>query len=264
MLLRHYLQFIFYGIWVILFSLTPSWSATPTLNVPLKDLQENLEYFIQHNNPSSTPLGEKIPSLESLGTIQDNDPSLRPKLIYTYKDRDHTLKEKLTHVGSLYALGWAAFYLSQPDTVAHEGSWKKYKKNFGDLVFDKDEPVWNWLIHPISGSQMYLFYRANGYTRPESLKMTFIQSALFEFTTEIYTEPASIQDLYQTPVIGTCLGVFLEEASLRLINSRYPLGVFLGHIINPATLFWFYEGRVYVYPQVHPKKGSGLSLYMEF
>ena len=35
------------------------------------------------------------------------------------------------------------------------------------------------------------------------LGVDFIQSTLFEFLIEIYTEPASIQDLIQTPILGS-------------------------------------------------------------
>jgi hypothetical protein len=40
--------------------------------------------------------------------------------------------------------------------------------------------------------------------------MAAISSALFEFTVEVYTEPASVQDLYQTPILGSILGLGLE------------------------------------------------------
>ncbi len=187
-----------------------------------------------------------------------------PEYRYGYINRRHTTEESLKHIAAIYGVTWVVYPLTQPDVVREKGSWKNYRRNFGQLVFDKDEPFWNWFVHPISGSQLYLYYRANGYNRVDSLGMAFISSTLFEFTVEIYTEPASIQDLYQTPVIGSFLGVGLENLSLYLLNSGNAFGRTLGHIINPATLFWFYEGKVQIIPQTNFNNSHGLLFTMEF
>lgn len=190
--------------------------------------------------------------------------SRRPMYRYSYIDRRHSTEESLKHIAAIYGVTWLVYPLTQPDVVREKGSWKNYRRNFGELVFDKDEPFWNWFVHPISGSQLYLYYRANGYNRIDSLGMAFISSTLFEFTVEIYTEPASIQDLYQTPVIGSFLGVGLENLSLYLLNSGNAFGRAIGHIINPATLFWFYEGKVQIIPQTNLNNRHGLLFTMEF
>lgn len=191
-----------------------------------------------------------------------------PKYHFGYFDRDHTFTESAKLVGYVYAASWVGYPLSQPKVFRDQGSFTNYRKNFGHLVFDRDEPFWNWLVHPLSGSQLFLFYRANGYGRINSLAMSFISSTLFEFTVEIYTEPASIQDLYQTPILGSILGVGLETLSLYLINTGNALGKIIGHTINPWTLFKFFEGKVRVYPHYREtennhKKG-GLVFYAEF
>jgi hypothetical protein len=187
-----------------------------------------------------------------------------PNYRWGYIERPHSFEENRNHVLGIYAASWALYPLSQPKVVRKKGSWRKYKENFGDLVFDRDEPFWNWFVHPISGSQLYLYYRANGYSRTESLGMTIISSTLFEFTIEIYTEPASIQDLYQTPILGSALGVVLENFSMYLLNTGNAFGRFLGHALNPATLFWFYEGRVQVIPTTNFKNKGGLHVFAEF
>jgi len=184
--------------------------------------------------------------------------------LYGYIDRSHTTKESMKHIAAMYAVSWAVYPLSQPEIFREKGSFKRYKRNFGKLVFDRDEPFWNWFVHPISGSQLYLYYRANGYDRINSLGMTFISSTLFELTVEIYTEPASVQDLYQTPILGSLLGVGLENLSMYLLNTGNAMGRFLGHVINPATLFWFYEGKVLITPRTNFKNSGGLFLTAEF
>ena len=183
---------------------------------------------------------------------------------YTYINRRHSKKETMKHIAALYGVTWMVYPLTQPDVVRKKGSWENYKNNLGKLVFDKDEPFWNWFVHPISGSQLYLYYRANGYSRIDSLGLAAISSTLFEFTVEIYTEPASVQDLYQTPVIGSFLGVGIETLSLYLLNTGNSFGKFFGHVINPATLFWFYEGKVRMLPQTNFRNRHGVMFSMEF
>jgi hypothetical protein len=183
---------------------------------------------------------------------------------YSYIDRDHSEKETLKHVGIMYAASWAVYPLSQPKVFREQGSWREYKKNFGQVVFDRDEPFWNWFVHPISGSQLYLYYRANGYDRINSLGLTFISSTLFEFTVEIYTEPASIQDIYQTPILGSILGVGLENLSLYLLNTGNVVGRFFGHVTNLSTLFPYFEGKVRIIPRTNFKSNGALYMVAEF
>ena len=182
---------------------------------------------------------------------------------YTYIDREHSLGEDIAHLGILYPLGWIGYYITQKSTFNNVGSWETYKDNFGRLVFDKDEPLWNWLVHPMSGSQMYLYFRANGYSRLAALRMTAIEGAIFEFTTEIWTEKASVQDLYQTPIFGSLLGLVVETSSMALLNSDNSALKIIGHIINPATLFWFYEGKVLVTPNLSRDTAS-MEAFIEF
>ena len=182
---------------------------------------------------------------------------------YEYRDRTHTTGETVKYLGLVYLASWAVYPTTQLDTVRNHGSFTNYRHNFGQIVFDNDEPVWNWMVHPLSGSQLFLFYRANGYSRIDSLGLAFISSTLFEFTIEIYTEPASIQDLYQTPILGSIFGLGLENLSLYLLNSNSKVARFFGHIINPCSIFGFFEGKVQVVPQIDGKK-KGLTLITTF
>jgi len=190
--------------------------------------------------------------------------SRRPKYFYSYFDRSHERQESLHYIAAVYAMSWGFYPLTQPKTFMRDGSFRNYRHNFGRLVFDQDEPFWNWFVHPLSGSQLYLFYRANGYSRSSSLGMSFISSTLFEFTVEIYSEPASVQDLYQTPILGAVLGMGLEGISMYLLNTGNPVGKFFGHLVNPSTLFWFYEGKIQLSPTINRWGGPGLNLYAEF
>lgn len=194
----------------------------------------------------------------------DSSSSRETKWRYEYIDRRHSKAETWSHLGGIYLVSWALYPLSQPSVFRDKGSFKRYGDNFGKVVFDRDTPFWNWLVHPISGSQLFLYYRANGYNRVDSMALAFISSTLFEFTIEIYTEPASVQDIYQTPVLGSILGLGIENLSLWLLNTGHPIAKFIGHTINPSTLFWFFEGKVRMVPQIDGKGGGGVTFLYEF
>ena len=168
---------------------------------------------------------------------------------YGYNDRTHTAEEMVKDVAIVYGLTWVFYPLVQPKVFKVHDGISQYKNNFGKLVFDKDEPIWNFFVHPISGSQLFLLYRAQGYSRMGALGLTTISSTLFEVTVEILTEPASVQDLYMTPILGTVLGLGIETLSMSLLNSGTTAGKIVGHIINPATLLPMYEGRTLIIPR---------------
>ncbi len=222
---------------------------------------------IYANSIKNTPQDSSFQGayLDSIFKEPQPDPDTKKRkanYLYAYKDRDHSLLEDIKNQGLLYGLGWAFYPITQPKILKGNGGFDTYGNNFGKLVFDKDEPFWNWFVHPISGSQLYLFYRADGYARVEAFKMAFITSLLFEFTIEIFTEPASVQDLYQTPVLGSILGLSIENFSMYLLNTGHPLSMFFGHLINPATLLPIYEGKTIIAPTVNSSGSTidGLSL----
>lgn len=184
---------------------------------------------------------------------------------YGYNDRTHTTEETIKNVGIVYGLTWVFYPLVQPKVFKVHDGVSQYKNNFGKLVFDKDEPVWNFFVHPISGSQLFLLYRAQGYSRMEALGLTTISSTLFEATVEILTEPASVQDLYMTPILGTVLGLGIETLSMSLLNSGIPAAKIFAHIINPATFLPLYEGRTLIIPKFEQEdKGAMVKMELMF
>ncbi|MFW7381326.1 MAG: DUF3943 domain-containing protein [Oligoflexus sp.] len=183
---------------------------------------------------------------------------------FAYQEREFSLVEQVEHVSVVYAVTWVVYPVFQPDIMAGKrGSWQDYRNNFGRTVFDQDEPFWNGLVHPLSGSQLYLFYRGLGYERSHSFLMTFISSTLFEYTVEIYSEPASIQDLYQTPVFGTTLGYGLEILSVDLLNRDSAFANFMGRIVNPMS--YLVDSTTYsMTPVTNLKDYYGFQLRMEW
>lgn len=212
--------------------------------------------FLACFSPSQGSQGNPLESENySLNPNQDFSSLGNSNQFFQYFDRTHTLGESIGNIGIIYGISWALYPVFQHNDFK-SGSWSEYKDNFGKLVFDQDEPYWNWLVHPLTGSQLYLFYRSVGYTRINSLAMTFISSTLWEFTVEIYSEPASIQDLYQTPILGSLLGLGLEALSMTLLNQNTPMGTFFGYLFNFYTLFGWYDGRIQIIPSYHKKTGA--------
>lgn len=252
-------------LFLILVLSLPIKGIASSYNLGLSDLSKVAINQIKPQQPTlftqnmKQKLGPRNPLLEN-----PKSRSRQPQFHYHYFDRKHSSAENIKLVSIIYGLSWLLYPLTQPEVFREQGSVENYKNNFGNLVFDRDEPFWNWIVHPLSGSQLFLFYRANGYSRVDALTMTFVSSTLFELTIEIYTEPASVQDLYQTPIIGSILGIGIESLSLYLLNTGNLIGKFFGHLINPATLFWFYEGKIRITPTWDGKKSAGLYLMGEF
>ncbi|HYX37099.1 MAG TPA: DUF3943 domain-containing protein [Oligoflexus sp.] len=184
--------------------------------------------------------------------------------LFTYTDKQFSGREYFSHLALAYGASWIVYPLTQPRILRGElGSWHEYKENLGKVVFDHDEPRWNWLTHPIAGSQLYLFYRSLGHDRRNSFMMTFISSALFEFTIETYSEPASLQDLYQTPVLGTALGCGIEVISTNLLSRDSNVVRFLGRLVNPFSLL-VDQSFVSLGPVTDFRSRFGVKLVMDF
>jgi hypothetical protein len=183
---------------------------------------------------------------------------------FAYTEKNYGTSDRFFHLGVVYGVSWGFYPLFQPEIMMGEkGSWREYRQNLGKTVFDQDEPFWNWVVHPISGSQLYLFYRAMGYTRSDSFVMTFVSSALFEYTIEIYSEPASYQDLYQTPVLGSAFGYGIELLSTELLNRPSKLAQFFGRVINPLS--YIADGNsVTAAPFTDFRSTHGVQLTLEF
>jgi hypothetical protein len=100
-----------------------------------------------------------------------------------------------------------------------------------------------------------------GYKKFNSFIMTAIGSTFFEFFIETITEPPSIQDLWQTPVLGSLLGLATESLSLFFINSDYMVGHIAAYILNPFLLFDQSHYRVVTVPVLDQNyRGVGVTI----
>lgn len=156
----------------------------------------------------------------------------------TYADRDHSKTEIFLDQALMFSFHTIGYIATQGGVIEEEGSMENYKKHFFEFHFDPDNKAWNYVGHPLTGSQVYLFYRAKGYRKIDSFYLSFLSSLYFEVFIETYTERPSIQDTFHTPILGSALGYFFENASLRLIGSESIYARFLGRVINPFSLFF--------------------------
>jgi len=176
-------------------------------------------------------------------------------------NRDITFNETLINVGIVQSVFLAGYIAGQYETIKNEGSFKNWHTNIGKTHFDKDSYDFNIITHVGNAHYAYLFYRSRGYTKINSFVLTTIGSTVFEFLIETVTEPPSIQDLWQTPVLGSLLGMGTESLSLYLLNRNHIITDVLGYILNPFTILPFSYYETYTIPVVTSHyKGVSMSI----
>jgi hypothetical protein len=91
---------------------------------------------------------------------------------------------------------------------------------------DNDRYVFNWVAHPLGGSEFYMIGRNRGLTPWEGLAYAAFMSTFFEFFVESVFERASWQDLWITPVAGMALGELRWQAKKALEDPKTgkPIG----------------------------------------
>lgn len=160
---------------------------------------------------------------------------------------------QLVYIGGYVATQW--------DNIQNNGSFENWRKNMFRIHFDKDSYDYNIITHVSNAHYSYLFYRAGGYKKFNSFMMTAIGSTFFEFFIETVTEPPSLQDLWQTPVLGTIIGMGTESLALVLINSDYKVAHAFAYVFNPFLLFKCTKYKISTVPIYNDNyKGVGLTI----
>jgi hypothetical protein len=147
-----------------------------------------------------------------------------------------TSEKEISYFGMVYAAQWTFYLVSQRETISKYGSIDQWFDNVGRTGFDRDNFEYNVFKHAWAGSYYYLFYRNRGYSQTDAFKWSFFSSLAFEYTIETLTEPPSLQDIYQTPVYGTIVGIALEKMSYALLSSDIWGANVLAFILNPFII----------------------------
>lgn len=149
---------------------------------------------------------------------------------------DFEKHEKLKNFGIMYGLQWIVYGITQEETIREHGSFHNWLTNPWHADYDKDTYDYNIFKHALSGQLYYQFYRSRGYPEQQAFLWTVASSTAFEFTIETVTEVPSYQDLYQTPVLGTIVGVGMEKLSMYFHSKKTWPNRLLGYVFNPFTL----------------------------
>ncbi|UYL07895.1 innate immunity activator family protein [Bdellovibrio sp. SKB1291214] len=161
-------------------------------------------------------------------------------------------KELAVNFGMVYGAQWAVYLVTQHETIQEHGSWDNFFSYPLRPDFDKDSFDYNIVKHAISGNYYYLFYRSRGYSEVEAFQWTILSSLAFEFAVETFTERPSFQDMYQTPVYGTLLGMGAERASEDFLKRESKFAHVFGYLLNPFELIKDKKSDVTSMPIIQP------------
>ncbi len=175
-------------------------------------------------------------SAQEVPTTLEKNPSGLYEEYRHFEKTDFEKYEKLKNFGIMYGLQWVVYIITQRETIEEHGSFQNWITNPSHAEYDKDTYDYNIFKHSLSGELYYQFYRSRGYSEGESFLWAVASSTAFEFTIETITEPPSYQDLYQTPVLGTVVGVGFEKLSLYFHSKKTWPNRLLGYVFNPFSL----------------------------
>lgn len=122
----------------------------------------------------------------------------------------------------------------------HHSYWHNYGDHFAaGPVWDKDNFVFNYVLHPYGGAVYYMSARSLGFNMLGSLGYSaFVSSVLWEYGIECFMEIPSIQDLFVTPLAGTLVGELFYQLKRKIVQGDYSLfgSRFLGGLVA-----WFID-----------------------
>jgi hypothetical protein len=121
-------------------------------------------------------------------------------------------------IGTLYVMPESVSSWSEDQK--EEYNFSKWRRNISSPRWDPDDWYINYILHPYWGLTYYTRGRERGLDEQEAFWYSFGLSALYEFGLEALFEPASIQDLIFTPVVGSTLGWYMEDVRDNIKRQR--------------------------------------------
>lgn len=201
---------------------------------------------------------------DSAQASKPSDAAPMPKKKFVHDTRyDIPAGEQALTFGALYLAQWGIYIIDQNDKIRSQGSFKNWQENPFRPHFDNDNFKYNLIWHTVTGQLYFQYYRSRGYTEISAFAWTVLSSLAFEFTIETVTEPPSFQDIYQTPVFGTVIGLSFERLSNYLHSQDTWATHALGYLFNPFTIFPFSKYKFQTAPMVSNKE-VGAIFTMQF
>ncbi len=147
------------------------------------------------------------------------------------------------------------------DTPPFKRWWRNVKQG---PVVDKDNFIFNYILHPYGGAAYYMGARSQGFNLYQSfLYSTTISTIFWEYGIEAFMEVPSIQDLIITPLVGTLLGEGFYILKRHIVVNGYTLfgskllGNITAYLIDPVNeVVGLFAGN----PNRRKNNTSGLSL----
>ncbi len=110
--------------------------------------------------------------------------------------------------------------------------------------WDHDKFYFNYVLHPYAGAAYFMAARSCGFNFWRSaLYGTIVSTVGWEFGVEAFMERPSIQDLFITPIVGSCIGEGFYHTKRWLVDNDYRLfgspvlGGILAFIVDPVNEF---------------------------
>ncbi|MDE5734355.1 MAG: DUF3943 domain-containing protein [Duncaniella sp.] len=100
--------------------------------------------------------------------------------------------------------------------------------------WDNDLFIYNYVLHPYAGAVYFMAARSCGYSFWHSMIFSaVISNVCWEFGIEAFMERPSYQDLFITPVIGSCIGEAFYHIKRHIVAHNYTLAgsPVLGNIV---------------------------------
>ena len=121
--------------------------------------------------------------------------------------------------------------------------WQRWVNNVTTgPVWDKDNLVFNLVLHPYAGAAYYMGARSNGFNTWGSFLYCFAISTVFwEYGFEAFNEIPSVQDLIITPVVGSLMGEGFYLIKRHIVSHDYrlwgcrPLGYVVAFLVDPIN-----------------------------
>lgn len=124
----------------------------------------------------------------------------------------------------------------------------KANMTFQTYRWDEDRFFFNYIAHPLTGSESYLRARMRGFTPMESFLFSFCSSAVWEYLVEGWVEPVSVEDVFITPVAGSMLGELRFQGKLWLKKQNHILADIGAVAIDPIQslvegVYYLFSGK---------------------
>lgn len=116
-----------------------------------------------------------------------------------------------------------------------------YKRWYDNVIlegpkWDKDNPIFNYVLHPYAGAVYFMSARSTGFNFWQSfLYSACISTIGWEFGIEACMENPSIQDLFVTPVVGSVVGELFYRLKRNIVSHDYTL--FGSRVVGNIVVF---------------------------